>query len=77
MAARSSPPDIRSTARRGTERAQDLLDEGLRWCDTPREVAQAADIVITSLPDDDALESVASGPDGILAGLAAGRSGST
>jgi 3-hydroxyisobutyrate dehydrogenase-like beta-hydroxyacid dehydrogenase len=49
--------------------AKDLVHEGLRWRDTPREIAQVADVVFTSLPDDDVLESVASGPDGILAGL--------
>jgi 3-hydroxyisobutyrate dehydrogenase-like beta-hydroxyacid dehydrogenase len=49
--------------------ADDLLDEGLEWRDTPREVAEAADVLITSVPNDDVLESVASGSDGILAGL--------
>jgi 3-hydroxyisobutyrate dehydrogenase-like beta-hydroxyacid dehydrogenase len=49
--------------------AQDLEHGGLRWRDTPREIAQAADVVLTSVPDDDALESIASGPDGILAGI--------
>jgi 3-hydroxyisobutyrate dehydrogenase-like beta-hydroxyacid dehydrogenase len=49
--------------------AQDLEHDGLRWRDTPREIAQAADVVFTSVPDDDVLENVASGPDGILAGL--------
>jgi 3-hydroxyisobutyrate dehydrogenase-like beta-hydroxyacid dehydrogenase len=58
---------------RHQEQAESLLDAGLQWCDTPREVAEAADIVFTSLPDDDALEQVASGPDGLLSGLAAGR----
>jgi len=53
--------------------ADDLVRHGLRWCDTPREVADAAEIVFTSVPDDDVLESVASGPEGILAGLAADR----
>ena len=56
---------------RTPEHAQDLIHEGLRWCDTPREVAAAADVIFTSVPDDDVLESVAAGPDGILAGLAA------
>src|SRR5713101_6550775 len=56
---------------RNREHAQDLVLDGLRWCDTPREVADAADVLFTSLPDDAALESAASGPDGILAGLAA------
>jgi 3-hydroxyisobutyrate dehydrogenase-like beta-hydroxyacid dehydrogenase len=53
--------------------AQELVDEGLGWRDTAREVAQAADVVFTSVPNDDVLESVASGPDGILAGLTEGK----
>jgi 3-hydroxyisobutyrate dehydrogenase-like beta-hydroxyacid dehydrogenase len=55
------------------EQAEPLTDAGLQWCDTPREVAETADIVFTSLPDDDVLEQVASGPDGILSGLTAGQ----
>jgi len=49
--------------------AQRLVQDGLQWRDTPREVAQAAEVVFTSVPDDDALESAASGRDGLLAGL--------
>jgi 3-hydroxyisobutyrate dehydrogenase len=49
--------------------AQDLVREGLGWRDSPREVAESADVLFTSLPDDDVLEGVASGPDGILVGL--------
>jgi aryl-alcohol dehydrogenase-like predicted oxidoreductase/3-hydroxyisobutyrate dehydrogenase-like beta-hydroxyacid dehydrogenase len=56
---------------RSREHAEGLVHEGLQWRDTPREVAEAAGIVFTSVPDDDVLEAVASGPDGILAGLAA------
>jgi 3-hydroxyisobutyrate dehydrogenase-like beta-hydroxyacid dehydrogenase len=56
---------------RSREHAEGLVHEGLKWRDTPREVAEAAGIVFTSVPDDEALEAVASGPDGILAGLAA------
>jgi 3-hydroxyisobutyrate dehydrogenase-like beta-hydroxyacid dehydrogenase len=58
---------------RKREHAGALEAAGLRWRDTPREVAEAAEIVVTSLPDDDALELAASGPDGILAGLAADK----
>jgi 3-hydroxyisobutyrate dehydrogenase-like beta-hydroxyacid dehydrogenase len=50
-----------------------LVQEGLQWRDTPRELVEGAEIVFTSLPDDDVLEAVASGPDGILAGLAPGQ----
>jgi 3-hydroxyisobutyrate dehydrogenase-like beta-hydroxyacid dehydrogenase len=48
---------------------QQLIDAGLLWHDTAREVAEAADVIFTSVPDDGVLEDVASGPDGILAGL--------
>jgi 3-hydroxyisobutyrate dehydrogenase-like beta-hydroxyacid dehydrogenase len=52
---------------------QTLEREGLQWRDTPRELAEAAEFVFTSVPTDAVLEEVASGPDGILAGLAAGK----
>ena len=53
--------------------AQELVGDGLEWRDTPRELAEAVDVVFTSLPDDRVLEEVASGPDGILAGLSTGQ----
>jgi 3-hydroxyisobutyrate dehydrogenase-like beta-hydroxyacid dehydrogenase len=56
---------------RNRDHADDLVRDGLQWRDTPREVAEAADVVFTSVPDDNVLELVAAGPDGILAGLAA------
>jgi 3-hydroxyisobutyrate dehydrogenase-like beta-hydroxyacid dehydrogenase len=56
---------------RSRTHAEGLVQDGLRWRDTPREVAEAAEIVFTSVPDDDVLETVASGNDGILAGLGA------
>ena len=58
---------------RSKERAGGLLEDGVRWCETPRELAQAVEVVFTSIPDDDALADVASGDDGILAGLEAGK----
>jgi len=54
---------------RSRAHAQGLVHEGLQWRGTPREVAETAEVVITSLPDDRVLDAVASGPDGILAGL--------
>jgi len=53
--------------------AQRLIEQGLRWVDTPREVAEAADVVMTSLPTDDVVASVAAGPGGLLAGLGEGK----
>ena len=58
---------------RNRDGAQSLIDQGLRWVDTPRELAEAVDIVLTSLPNDDVVESVAAGPDGLIAGLGAGK----
>jgi 3-hydroxyisobutyrate dehydrogenase-like beta-hydroxyacid dehydrogenase len=54
---------------RTKSRARPLIERGLRWRATPREVAAAADVVFTMVTDDAALEAVASGPDGIIAGL--------
>jgi 3-hydroxyisobutyrate dehydrogenase-like beta-hydroxyacid dehydrogenase len=58
----------------GTERnrahAQGLMHDDLQWCASSRDVAEAADVIFTSLPDDTALAAAASGADGILAGLA-------
>jgi 3-hydroxyisobutyrate dehydrogenase-like beta-hydroxyacid dehydrogenase len=58
---------------RDRHHADDLLHKGLKWRDTPREVAEAADVIFTSLPDDATLRSVASGPDGILIDLTEGK----
>ncbi|HEY4827188.1 MAG TPA: NAD(P)-dependent oxidoreductase [Solirubrobacteraceae bacterium] len=58
---------------RDRDHAQWLVDQGLRWADTPRTLAEVADVVLTSLPNDDIVDSVASGPDGILAGLNDGK----
>ena len=58
---------------RSRDHAQQLIEQGLEWCNTPREVAAAADVVFTSVPADGVLEQVASGPDGILAELVGGK----
>ena len=52
---------------------QGLEREGLIWRDTPRDIAEAADVVLTSVPNDNALEDVATGPDGLLAGPTEGK----
>jgi 3-hydroxyisobutyrate dehydrogenase-like beta-hydroxyacid dehydrogenase len=58
---------------RSRERAQHLIEQGLQWCETPRQVAETVEVVVTSLPDDAVLNEVATGPDGILAGLGEDR----
>jgi 3-hydroxyisobutyrate dehydrogenase-like beta-hydroxyacid dehydrogenase len=54
-------------------KADALIGEGLIWCDSPRETAQSADVVISMVTDSTALEGVTAGPSGILAGLSAGK----
>jgi 3-hydroxyisobutyrate dehydrogenase-like beta-hydroxyacid dehydrogenase len=50
-----------------------LVTEGMRWVDTPREVAEAADVTFSMVTGTEALEAITEGPDGILAGLGAGK----
>jgi len=45
---------------------------GARWADTPRAVAEATEVVFTSLPGPAEVEAVALGEQGLLAGLGAG-----
>jgi 3-hydroxyisobutyrate dehydrogenase-like beta-hydroxyacid dehydrogenase len=54
-------------------KAEPLVQAGMRWCDTPRAVAQAAEITFSMVTDSAALSSIVDGPDGVLAGLSAGK----
>ena len=58
---------------RTKSKAQWLIDKGMTWGDTPRAVAEAADIVFVMVTDSNALDSIASGPDGLVAGLGPGK----
>ncbi len=58
---------------RTKSKAQWLLDLGMRWGDTPRVVADVADITFTMVTDTSALHAVTGGPDGIVAGLGSGK----
>jgi 3-hydroxyisobutyrate dehydrogenase-like beta-hydroxyacid dehydrogenase len=54
---------------RTKSKAQWLIDRGVQWADTPREVAAAAEVTFSMVTDSAALEAVAYGPDGVLEGL--------
>ena len=58
---------------RTKSKAQWLIDRGMKWADTPRGVAASADVVFSMVTDSAALESIANGPDGIVAGLGPGK----
>lgn len=57
---------------RTKERAQPLLDSGMGWAGTPRELAASVDVLFTMLTNTAAIEATAEGADGILAGLREG-----
>ena len=50
------------------ERATPLLEQGAKWADSPREVAEASEITFTSLPGPLEVEAVALGEGGVLEG---------
>ena len=50
-----------------------LVEQGMALADTPRQVAEAADVVFSMVTNTAALEAVADGDDGVLAGLSAGK----
>ena len=56
-----------------TDIAQPFLDGGARWADSPQEMAQNVDVLITCLPSPAASAMVMEAEDGALAGLGAGK----
>jgi 3-hydroxyisobutyrate dehydrogenase-like beta-hydroxyacid dehydrogenase len=54
-------------------KAQWLIDKGLRWAETPRDVVASSDVTFTMVTDSHALEAIADGPDGLLAGIGPGK----
>ncbi len=53
--------------------AEPFLEKGAKWADSPREMAEAVDFIITCLPSPAASAAVMEADDGILAGLSAGK----
>ncbi len=54
---------------RTAAKADPLIQQGMVWADSPREVAEASDLVFSMVTDAPAVEAVALGDDGVLAGL--------
>ena len=48
------------------------LNAGAGWAESPRELANAADVIFSSLPEPSDVEAVALGPDGLIAGIKPG-----
>ena len=58
---------------RTKSKAQWLIDKGMKFSDTPRGVCEAADVIFSMVTNSAALEDVAEGPKGILAGIGNGQ----
>lgn len=54
---------------RTKEKAEPLLQRGMRWADSPRQLAAGSDLVFSIVTDSDAVKSLALGKDGIISGL--------
>ena len=55
---------------RSRDKAAPLIKAGMIWADTPREVAEASEIVFSIVTDATAVRAVALGQDGIVSGIA-------
>ena len=57
---------------RTATRAEPLIDLGMKWGESPREVAAATEIVFSVVTDSAAVRAVALGDDGVISGLGEG-----
>jgi len=58
---------------RTQSKAEWLVKKGMKLAQTPREVAEASDVVFAMVTNGPALRGVAEGPDGLIAGLKPGK----
>src|SRR5271156_5200167 len=54
-------------------KAQWLIDRGMKWADSPRAVAAAADFTLSMVTNSAALQEIADGANGIIGGLGSGK----
>jgi 3-hydroxyisobutyrate dehydrogenase len=54
-------------------KAEWLIEKGMQWADSPAAVCAKADVIISMVTNSAALNDVAEGPNGMLAGLRAGQ----
>ncbi len=58
---------------RTRSKAQWLIDRGMKFAGSPRAVSAAADVTLMMVTNTEAVKSVMDGPEGLLAGLGAGK----
>ncbi|MGB7548018.1 MAG: NAD(P)-dependent oxidoreductase [Terracidiphilus sp.] len=58
---------------RTRSKAERLIERGMSWAESPRAVAEAADVTFTMVTNSAALSAICDGADGLLAGLKPGH----
>lgn len=58
---------------RTRSKADWLVEKGMKWADTPRQVTESADIVFSMVTNTRAVEAVTQGEDGIISALGPGK----
>ena len=58
---------------RTQSKAGPLIEMGMKWADSPRAVAETADITLSMVTSTSAVQAITQGPDGILAALKPGK----
>src|SRR6202045_2845422 len=58
---------------RTRSKANWLVEKGMQWADSPRAVASVADFTFAMVTNSAAIAAITEGPDGMLAGLSAGK----
>jgi len=58
---------------RTRSKAQWLVEKGMKWADSPRTVASESDYTFAMVTNAAAIQAIAEGPHGLLAGLSAGK----
>lgn len=57
---------------RSRSKAARLIDGGMLWADSPRQVAEQTELVFSIVTDSNAVRAIALGPEGIVSGLRSG-----
>jgi 3-hydroxyisobutyrate dehydrogenase-like beta-hydroxyacid dehydrogenase len=58
---------------RTRSKAEWLVEKGMTWADSPREVASASDYTFAMVTNTAAIQAITEGPDGVVAGLSADK----
>jgi 3-hydroxyisobutyrate dehydrogenase len=58
---------------RTKSKADWLIQKGMKWANSPREVVAASDVIFSMVTNSAALQAIVEGPDGMLAGLGPGK----